>query len=186
MRGGRRQKERKRPRRSKFVELVELLEFIELPKDSEIEESLMKIERFEEIEAWKEARVLVSQVYDLMKRTESFGRDYRFRDQITASAVSVMSNIAEGFSRRSSREFIQFLFIAKGSCAEVQSLLYVALDQRYTTEPDFRRFYDQAEKVARLTSGLITYLLRRARETKSLESAKSPGPIAAPVPQTPQ
>lgn len=146
----------------------------------------MKIERFEELEAWKDARVLVSQVYELTKRTDSFGRDYRFRDQITAAAVSVMSNIAEGFSRRSSREFIQFLFIAKGSCAEVQSLLYVALDQRYATEPDFQRFYGQAEKVARLTSGLITYLLRRVREAKSMESVRSIDSIAAPTSQTRQ
>jgi len=71
-----------------------------------------------------------------------------------------MSNIAEGFSRRSDREFVQFLFIAKGSCAEVQSLFYVALDQQYMTDNDFQKLYAQADKVAKLTSGLITYLLR--------------------------
>ena len=120
----------------------------------------MKLARFEELEAWKEARVLVSQVYAMIRETANLRRDYRFRDQLTAAAVSVMSNIAEGFSRRSDREFTHFLFIAKGSCAEVQSLLYVALDQQYMTEADFQRLYAQAEKVARLTSGLITYLLR--------------------------
>jgi four helix bundle protein len=120
----------------------------------------MKLERFEELEAWKEARILVSQVYELAKETADFGRDYRFRDQFTAAAVSVMSNLAEGFSRRSDREFVQFLFIAKGSCAEVQSLFYVALDQQYMTDNDFQKLYAQADKVAKLTSGLITYLLR--------------------------
>lgn len=123
----------------------------------------MKLERFEELEAWKEARVLVSQVYNLIKGTARSERDYRFCDQFTAAAVSVMSNIAEGFSRRSDREFAQFLFIAKGSCAEVQSLLYLALDQRYTTEADRQSLYAQTDKVARLTSGLITYLLRTQR-----------------------
>jgi four helix bundle protein len=120
----------------------------------------MKIERFEDLEAWKEARTLVSKIYELTKKTADFGRDYRFRDQLTAAAVSVMSNIAEGFSRRSDREFTQFLFITKGSCAEVQSLLYVALDQRYLTEATFQQLYAQADKVARLTSGLISYLLQ--------------------------
>jgi len=123
----------------------------------------MKIERFEDLEAWREARILVSQIYGLAKETEHFGRDYRFCDQLTAAAVSVMSNIAEGFSRRSDREFTHFLFITKGSCAEVQSLLYVALDQRHTTEPGFQRLYGQTEKVARLTSRLITYLLQSHR-----------------------
>jgi len=127
----------------------------------------MKIERFEELEAWKKARILVSQIYGLVRKTTDFGRDYRFRDQLTAAAVSVMSNIAEGFSRRSDREFTQFLFIAKGSCAEVQSLLYVALDQHYLTETDFQELYDQADQVARLTSGLISYLLHSSQKQSS-------------------
>ena len=130
----------------------------------------MKIERFEDLEAWQAARVLVSQVYDMTRQAQDTERDYRFRDQITAAAVSVMSNIAEGFSRRTDREFAQFLFISKGSCAEVQSLLYVALDQGYTNKADFQRIYGQAESVARLTSGLITYLLRNT--TKQPESPK--------------
>ena len=119
--------------------------------------SVMKIGRFEDLEAWKAARVLVSQVYDMTRQAQDTGRDYRFRDQVTAAAVSVMSNIAEGFSRRTDREFVQFLFISKGSCAEVQSLLYVALDQNYTNKVNFQKIYAQAESVARLTSGLITY-----------------------------
>ena len=83
----------------------------------------MKIERFEEIKAWQEARVLVNMVYDAVKSNKGFGNDYKFREQIQSAAVSIMSNITEGFSRRSTREFNQFLFIAKGSTAEVQSQL---------------------------------------------------------------
>jgi four helix bundle protein len=76
-----------------------------------------KVEKFEDLEVWREARGLVSEVYQAAKQNRELARDYRFRDQITAAAVSVMSNIAEGFSRRTNREFTQFLFIAKGSCA---------------------------------------------------------------------
>ncbi|HBA40530.1 MAG: four helix bundle protein [Deltaproteobacteria bacterium RIFCSPLOWO2_02_56_12] len=126
----------------------------------------MKIERFEDLQAWKEARALVSQIYRAIRTAESLKRDYRFRDQIAAAAVSVMSNVAEGFSRRSDREFTQYLFIAKGSCAEVQSLLYVALDQEYISQTDFEALYEQAEKAAKLISGLITYLLAADKREK--------------------
>ena len=126
----------------------------------------MKIERFEDLQAWKEARALVSQIYRTIRTAESLKRDYRFRDQIAAAAVSVMSNVAEGFSRRSDREFTQYLFIAKGSCAEVQSLLYVALDQEYINQTNFEALYEQAEKAAKLISGLITYLLAADKREK--------------------
>ncbi|MFA4982008.1 MAG: four helix bundle protein [Candidatus Omnitrophota bacterium] len=121
----------------------------------------MKIEKFEDIQAWQEARVLVGMVYEVIKSKESFYKDYRFRDQITSAAVSIMANISEGFSRRSNREFIQFLFIAKASAAEVQSHLYVALDQEYMTKEAFNKIYEQSDKVARLISNFITYLLQR-------------------------
>ncbi len=73
-----------------------------------------------------------------------------------------MSNIAEGFCRRTDKEFTQFLFIAKGSTAEVQSLLYVAIDQEYLSDREFSKLYDKAEEVAKILSGLITSLLRRS------------------------
>lgn len=120
----------------------------------------MKITRFEEIKAWQEARSLAKMIYEATKADRSFNRDYRLRDQITSAAVSIMSNISEGFSRRYNKEFIQFLFIAKGSAAEVQSQLYVALDQGYITQNKFNEFYDQTEKVAKLISNFITYLLK--------------------------
>ena len=142
----------------------------------------MKIERFEDLEVWQAARVLVSQVYDMTRKARDTEKDYRFRDQITAAAVSVMSNIAEGFSRRTDKEFAQFLFISKGSCAEVQSLLYVALDQNYTNKVSFQKIYGQAESVARLTSGLITYLLRNntKRPKSPRGSIETKGQVIAP------
>jgi len=118
----------------------------------------MKISRFEEIQAWQEARVLVQMVYDAVKTNNDFQKDFRLVNQIQSASVSSMSNIAEGFSRRGNKEFIQFLFISKSSVAEVQSQLYVALDQNYISQGVFDHTYNQAEKVSKLTSGFIKYL----------------------------
>ena len=79
-------------------------------------------------------------------------------DQIKRAAVSIMANIAEGFSRKGNKEFIQFLFIGKSSATELQSHLYVALDQGYIKNDDFNEIYDQADKVQRQISNLIKYL----------------------------
>ena len=120
---------------------------------------VMKIQRFEDITAWQETRILVKRIYSIMESRTKFRYDNRFKSQITSAAVSIMSNIAEGFSRKSNKEFIQFLFIAKGSLAEVQSQLYVALDLQYIIEKEFREIYDQADKITRQLSRFITYLL---------------------------
>jgi four helix bundle protein len=126
----------------------------------------VKIERFEDIKAWQEARVLVKMVSDLTKSDKDFACDYKFRDQIHSAALSVMSNIAEGFSRRTTKEFGQFLFIAKGSAAEVQSQLYVALDQGYIKKDKFDELYTKSDEVARLISGFIRYLLSKDKPNK--------------------
>lgn len=118
----------------------------------------MKINRFEDIEAWQEARKLVKLVYQAINNNSNFGKDFRLANQIQAASVSSMSNIAEGFSRRSNKEFIQYLFISKSSSAEVQSQLYVAFDQKYITEEDFNKIYEQAEIVSKMDSGFIKYL----------------------------
>ena len=118
----------------------------------------MKITRFEDIEAWQEARKLVKMVYEVIRKSTEFKRDFRLVNQVQDAAVSSMSNIAEGFSRKGNREFIQFLFISKSSAAEVQSELYVAVDQGYIDREDFDRVYDQAEVVSKLDSGFIKYL----------------------------
>ena len=90
----------------------------------------MTINQFEEIEAWQKARELARVVYQSTKDGQ-ISRDYGLRDQMRRAGVSIMANIAEGFSRRSNKEFCQFLFIAKSSAAELQSHAYVALDQAY-------------------------------------------------------
>ena len=123
----------------------------------------MRIERFEDIQAWQEARILVNMIYDAIESNKGFTGDYKFTDQIRSAAVSVMSNIAEGFSRRTTKEFGQFLFIAKGSAAEVQSQLYVALDQEYINKEKFDELYTKSDEVARLISGFIRYLLNKGK-----------------------
>jgi four helix bundle protein len=115
------------------------------------------IERFEDIEAWKKARVLTSEVYEVTGRGE-FARDFGLRDQLRRAAVSVLSNIAEGFEREGNNEFCQFLSVAKGSCGEARAQLYVALDQRYITHDQFERLTTQAAEVSRIISGLTKYL----------------------------
>ena len=118
----------------------------------------MKIKRFEEIDAWKEARILVQLVYKAINQNTVFKKDFRLAGQIQGAAVSVMSNIAEGFSRKSHKEFIQYLFVSKSSAAEVQSQLYVALDLNYINQTVFKEIYDQAEKISKMNSGFIKYL----------------------------
>ncbi|MBM3118682.1 MAG: four helix bundle protein [Chloroflexi bacterium] len=127
----------------------------------------MTIERFEDIKAWQEARVLAKMIYDAVNSDKGFSNDYKFREQIQSATVSIMSNIAEGFSRRTAKEFIQFLFIAKGSAAEVQSQLYVALDQGYISQQEFEELYSKSDGVARLISGFIRYLLNKSKTRKT-------------------
>lgn len=115
------------------------------------------IERFEDIEAWKRAREVTKRVYELTS-TGGFSRDFGLKDQIRRSAVSVMSNIAEGFERDGNREFINFLSIAKGSCGEARSQLYVALDQNFITAEDFNWVYDHFNQTGRMIGGFMNYL----------------------------
>ncbi len=117
----------------------------------------MKITCFEDIDCWKEARKLVNSVYRVCSVNE-FKKDYSLIDQIKRAAVSIMANIAEGFPRKGNKEFIQFLFIAKASATELQSHLYVALDQGYIGNIEFKEIYEQAEKIQRQISNFIKYL----------------------------
>jgi four helix bundle protein len=127
----------------------------------------MKISRFEELDCWREARQLTRQVYETIHHNSGWQKDVRLRGQIQGAAGSVMANIAEGFVRRSNKEFIQFLFVAMSSAAEVQSHLYIALDQGYVAKDTFESIYEQANKTARIISGLITYLLaNQSKRTK--------------------
>jgi four helix bundle protein len=118
-----------------------------------------KIERFEDIETWQRARELAKQIYKI-SNDGPFARDFGLRDQIRRAAVSIMSNIAEGFERGSNKEFIQFLYIAKGSAGEVRAQLYVALDQGYIDRKNFTSLNRDAAEISRMISGFITYLSR--------------------------
>src|SRR5215210_7381743 len=94
------------------------------------------IKRFEDVEGWKKARLLTRELYSVTMKGE-FARDFALRDQIRRAAISVMSNIAEGFEREGNKEFRQFLSLAKGSASEIRSQLYIALDAGYLTQGDF-------------------------------------------------
>lgn len=118
---------------------------------------MVQINRFEEIEGWKKARELAKEVYTVTSQG-SFARDFSLRDQIRRAAVSISSNIAEGFARQTDKEFVQFLYTARGSAAEVQSQLYVAADLGYLSQEDLHRLYEMADEVSRLISGFIRYL----------------------------
>ena len=118
----------------------------------------MKIVHFEDLECWKEARKLVNMVYEAIRESKAFQSDYRLKDQSIGAATSVMGTIPEGFARRSNREFIQYLFVSLSSAAELQSHFYVALDQKYVSQEAFDRIYQQAEKVGKMDSNIITYL----------------------------
>ncbi len=130
----------------------------------------MKIVRFEDLDCWKEARKLTRQVYEAINQNPSWKRDLRLCGQIQGAAGSVMANIAEGFVRRSNKEFVQFLFIAMSSAAEGQSHLYIAVDQRYLSKETFESIYNQADKSAKIISGLIKYL--RTKQTRETQSTK--------------
>jgi four helix bundle protein len=122
--------------------------------------------RFDEIEAWQNARELTKVVYKLSGRGP-FAKDFGLRDQIRRASVSIMANIAEGFERDGTGEFVQFLAVAKGSAAEVLSHAYVALDQDYISREDFDRLVARTTEVGRMLAALMTYLRRSG--TKGLK-----------------
>ena len=110
--------------------------------------------RFEDIIAWQKARVLTLEIYSAT-RTGIFSKDFGLKDQLQRAAVSIGSNIAEGFERNGNREFVNFLYIAKGSAGEVQSQLYTAKDLKYVSEDDFKRLYGMADEIMRMIGALI-------------------------------
>ena len=115
------------------------------------------ISRFEEIEAWQNARELTKQIY-LLSALGEFSRDFGLRDQIRRAAVSIMSNIAEGFESQTQSLFIKYLGIAKASAGEVRSQLYIASDLGYLSPEELRNTINLAEKVSRLIYGFVKYL----------------------------
>jgi four helix bundle protein len=117
----------------------------------------MRIEKFEEIESWKLTRNLTKEIYRITK-SNNFSRDYRLKDQILRVAVSIMANISEGIDRGSDKTFINFLNYSYRSASEVQTLLYVILDQEYISINEFEILYEKCKVIKSLTGGLIQYL----------------------------
>ena len=124
----------------------------------------MKIKRFEDIDVWQLARELTRKVYRLTKNP-GFVKDYGLKKQIQDAAGSSMHNIAEGFDSETNVEFIRFLRYAKRSCTEVQSELYVALDEEYISTDEFKDTYEQARRTRAAVRGFINYL-RKYEERK--------------------
>jgi four helix bundle protein len=121
----------------------------------------MKAKKFEDLNSWKKARELVNMIYHLTNQ-DKFKKDFRLSGQIRDAGGSAMHNIAEGFDAGSDAEFIRFLKISRRSVSEVQSQLYLALDQKYITSIQLQDAYEKATEVKRLINGLIAYL----RKTK--------------------
>ena len=119
---------------------------------------MAKFNSFEEIIAWQKARELNKEIYFLTNTSNSFSKDFGLRDQIRRSSISVSSNIAEGFERQSTKEFIRFLYIAKASAGEFRSQLYLVFDLNYIDQDDFNNLNLKINDISKLLSGLIKYL----------------------------
>lgn len=115
---------------------------------------MSKIEKFEDLICWEKSRELVNDIYKLTK-IDFFQKDYSLVDQIRRASVSIMLNISEGFALRTNKEFSRHLFIAHGSVAEVQSILYIALDLDYINIDTFNSLYNKCNEISKIISGLI-------------------------------
>ncbi len=117
----------------------------------------MKIEKFEDIESWKLARELTKDIYGITK-LNNFSKDFGLKDQIQRASVSIMANLSEGFDSNSDKSFINFLNYSYRSASEVQSLLYVTIDQEYISQNEFESLYMNCKDIKNLIGGLIQYL----------------------------
>jgi len=117
------------------------------------------IQKYEDLVAWQKSRVLTRDIY-VVTRQQPFDRDFGLRDQVRRTAVSIMANIAEGFERRSQADFAHFLLVAKASCAEVGSHLYVALDVGYLAQMQFDELKAQVDEIGRIIGGLHSSVMR--------------------------
>ena len=115
------------------------------------------IQTFEDIEAWQQARELTRKIY-MISNQGAFSKDFGLRDQMRRASVSIMSNIAEGFERGGTGEFMQFLSTAKGSAGEIRAQLYVAVDQSYIDNHTFEELLVLTQRISRMISGLMSYL----------------------------
>lgn len=118
---------------------------------------MSQINTFEEIIAWQKARTFNKRVYEITSN-EFFKKDFDLARQLRRASVSISSNISEGFERNTDKEFIHFLYIAKGSSVEIRSQLYLALDLNYVTQKEFETLFFEITTISKLISGLIKYL----------------------------
>ncbi len=118
-----------------------------------------KFNSFEEIVSWQKARELNLEFYLISNSNVSFSKDFGLRDQMRRSSISVSSNIAEGFERETTKEFIRFLYIAKASSGEFRSQLYLAVDLNYVSDDEYERLNSKINEISKLISGLIKYLV---------------------------
>jgi four helix bundle protein len=130
----------------------------------------VKVKNFEDLEIWKDARMLIRIIYRIT-REPKFLKDFALRDQIQRAGVSIMSNIAEGFERGGNQELIHFLYIAKASCGEVRSQLYVAVDQSYLTQKDCDELTISFKRLSIMINNLIVYLKRSGMKGTKYESS---------------
>ena len=129
----------------------------------------------EEIEVWQKARKLTREVYTISSHG-SFAKDFALRDQIRRASLSIMSNIAEGFERSGTAEFVQFLAVAKGSTGEVISHIYVAADQMYITKEEGDHLLGLASETSRMIGGLMTYLRKSGIRGAKYKLTRNPKP----------
>jgi four helix bundle protein len=115
------------------------------------------IKNFEDMAVWKEARLMVAQIYKITRHPR-FSRDFQFIDHLRKTAISIPSNISEGFERDRNKEFTSFLSIAKGSCGELRCQLYLALDQKYLDQQQFDDLYQKLMEISKSISNLMKYL----------------------------
>ena len=119
----------------------------------------MHVKHFEDLEIWKEARRLTKEIYRLTSAPK-FSKDFSLRRQIQSAVISIMSNIAEGFERAGNQEFSQFLYVAKGSCGEVRSQLYAAVDQGFLSANESEGLLNSFQRLSSMIGSLINYLKR--------------------------
>jgi four helix bundle protein len=118
---------------------------------------MASVKNFEEMDVWKKSRLMVKMIY-LITNQPGFSRDWQLANHLRKTAISIVSNISEGFERDGNREFVNFLSIAKGSCGELRSQLYIALDLNYIDENQFLEISNLATEISKSLKGLMNYL----------------------------
>ena len=130
----------------------------------------MKITRFEDLKAWQRSRELFKMVHEVLSRAP-FCKNLILKNQMMRASLSIMSNISEGFDRGGDKEFIQFLYISKGSCSELKSQLFAARDTGYLEQVEFQAIFDLAEEISRILQGLISAMKKNSNKGRKFFSA---------------